>query len=106
MKRVKDLAFSELTLLAEDVDHDVEGVDGGSDPGVEHLSVDDPGLVELLELDEGGEQAVIVLLIRLHVSPGVTPELSPNSYYYRTCKDDKELVLEINDIPSICLNCF
>ncbi|ONK80787.1 uncharacterized protein A4U43_C01F21730 [Asparagus officinalis] len=57
MKRVKDLAFSELTLLAEDVDHDVEGVDGGSDPGAEHLGVDDPGLVELLELDEGGEQA-------------------------------------------------
>ncbi|ONK75491.1 uncharacterized protein A4U43_C03F17460 [Asparagus officinalis] len=58
MKRVKDLAFSELTLLAENVDHDVEGVEGGSDPGAEHLGVDDPGLVELLELDEGGEQAV------------------------------------------------
>lgn len=50
--------LSELTLLAEDVDHDVEGVDGGSDPEAEHLGVDDPGLVELLKLDEGGEEAV------------------------------------------------
>lgn len=48
----------ELTLLAEDVDHDVEGDDGGSDVGAEHLGVEDPGLVESPELDEGGKEAV------------------------------------------------
>lgn len=49
----------ELAFLAEDVDHDVEGGDGGAYLGAEHLGVDGPGEGEVVGVaEEGGEEAV------------------------------------------------